>query len=219
MITRHLWAYRFARDYALGKTVLEIGCGEGYGSHYLAEAAQKITAIDYNQEVIKYAREKYAKDNLRFICLDVKDLNSLGDKFDMICCFQVIEHINDPDAFLAAIPALLNNDGIFICSTPNKLDMSPNSPDPVNKFHVKEYLIREFRELLGRHFNKIEMFGLKRSQRLNFFRRLKKIGIFNFFPDKINPVNKFYSRIDYSNFAVVRDNIDKTLDFIAVCGK
>ena len=219
MIARHFCAYRFAKDFVFNKDILDIGCGEGYGSYFLAGFAKKVRAIDYDKEIISYAKNKYQKDNLGFYAIEAKDLSSFSNKFNAICSFQVIEHIPGTDFFLEQIKNLLAENGIFICSTPNRLDASPNGDTPLNRFHVKEYLINEFKELLGTHFSKVEVFGLKRGKRLNFYRRLKKIGLFKFSPPFINPVKRFYDRIDCGDFIVVKNKLNTALDFIAVCNK
>jgi SAM-dependent methyltransferase len=219
MIARHFCAYKFAKEYSRNKSVLDIGCGEGYGSFYLASFAKQVVAIDYNQEIIDFAKNKYPKDNLSFYVQDIEKLNSLQNKFNLICSFQVIEHIADAKKLLGSINNLLHEGGIFICSTPNRLDASPDSQVPLNKFHLKEYLLDEFKELLEADFGKVEIYGLKRSRRLNFYRRLKKIGLFNFLPCAINPVMKYYNRIDYEDFIILKDRLDASLDFIAVCSR
>jgi 2-polyprenyl-3-methyl-5-hydroxy-6-metoxy-1,4-benzoquinol methylase len=216
MIARHFCAYKFAKKYALNKRVLDIGCGEGYGSSFLAQFAEEVVGVDYDKDIIEYARQKYRKDNLQFCVIDAAGLSSLQKRFDVICSFQVIEHIRDAEFFLKSVKNLLIDNGIFLCSTPNKLDASPHSETPSNRFHVKEYLLNDFRELLERQFKKAEIFGLKRGKKLNFFRRLKKIGIFNFLPYSLDPVKKFYKRINCDNFVLVKDDIANALDFIAV---
>ncbi len=217
MIARHLCAYKFAKDFVRGKCVLDIGCGEGYGSYYLSGFAKEVTGIDYDAAIIDYAKNKYARNNLTFRTSDIKDLNSIGNKFDVVCLFQVIEHLNDALKLLENIRLLLNPGGIFICSTPNRLDASPKSVWPLNKFHLREYLFDEFDALLKTSFREVEMFGLKRGYGLKLFRRLKKIGLFNFLPDNMNPVKRFYKRIGCDNFVIVKNNLDTALDFIAVC--
>lgn len=219
MIARHLCAYKFAKNYVLNKEVLDIGCGEGYGSSYLADFAKSVTAIDYDATIIDYAKNKYPKTTLQFYIIDVKKLNSLNEKFKVICAFQFIEHIQDAHSLLRNISGLLKDDGIFICSTPNKKDASPKSELPFNKFHVREYLIDEFSQLLRTHFKEVDIFGLKRGRRFNFYRRLKKIGLFGFLPKNFNPVERFYSQMDPHNFIIIKDNLDTALDFIAVCKK
>jgi SAM-dependent methyltransferase len=219
MIARHLCAYRFARDYVNGKDVLDIGCGEGYGSHYLAGNARCVKGVDYDGQIVSYARNRYTKDNLGFEVMDIKDLRHLERTFDCICCFQVIEHIRETGMFLQGVRAVLGDSGTFICSTPNRVDASPGSIQPYNKFHVKEYLLFEFKELLASNFGEVAIFGLKRSRQLNFFRRIKKIGLFNFLPDSLDPVKRFYGRIGCDDFFFTEANLETSLDFIAVCKK
>lgn len=219
MIARHFCAYKFARDYVRNKDVLDIGCGEGYGADFMADSAKDVLGIDYDRVVIDYAKNKYHKDNLRFSVTDIKDLDSIAQKFSVICSFQNIEHIRDTAKLLTDVLSLLREDGIFICSTCNKKDASPGKEIPFNKFHVKEYLVDEFRGLLEGYFSKVELFGLKRGFALKFNRRLKKIGLFNFLPSELNPVKRFYRNINCSNFSYVKKDIDNCLDFIAICNK
>jgi SAM-dependent methyltransferase len=217
MIARHFCAYRFAGDYARNKSVLDVGCGEGYGSYYLAGLAREVTAIDRDEAIIEYAKSKYKRDNLNFQVMDVKDLGAITDKFECITSFQFIEHLGQPQEFLNRVRNLLKEDGIFICSTPNRKDASPGSANPFNRFHIKEYFIDEYRELLGNAFTNIEILGLKRGGRLNFYRRVKKIGVCRFLPDCVNPVKRFYDNISCNDFIFTKDNLDTALDFIAVC--
>lgn len=219
MIARHLCAYKFAKDYVLGKEVLDIGCGEGYGSFYLSGFAARVTGIDYDEAIIDYAKNKYQKENLRFFVTDAENLNYLKGKFQAACSFQFIEHIQDAHSLLININNLLEDGGIFICSTPNIKDASGESGTPLNRFHAKEYLYPEFKQLLEAHFKRVDLFALKRGGRLKFYIRLKKIGLFNFLPDKINPVKRFYNNINCGKFLLEKDNFDAGLDFIAVCSK
>lgn len=219
MIARHFCAYKFAKDFAGGKEVLDIGCGEGYGSDFLAGLAKSVLGIDYNQEVIDYAKEKYCKPGLGFSVLDIKNLNTLNKKFDLICSFQNIEHINDTGKLLKDISNLLKDGGIFICSTCNIKDASPGSKVPYNKFHVKEYLFDEFKEMLEGYFKRVEISGLRRGVALKINRRLKKIGLFNLLPVKLDPVKRFFAQANCSYFLWSERDLDNCLDFIAVCRK
>lgn len=157
MISRHLCAYRFAKYFVFNKRVLDIGSGEGYGSNYLAEFAKEVVGIDYDKTIIDYSKNKYKRDNLLFRPVDINDLGTLNDEFEAVCAFQVIEHIVNAKEFLNNVRKLLKDNGMFICSTPNRQDASPHSEVPFNKFHVKEYLSDDFSELLKMHFKKVEM--------------------------------------------------------------
>ncbi|MDO8489357.1 MAG: class I SAM-dependent methyltransferase [Candidatus Omnitrophota bacterium] len=219
MIARHFCAYKFAKKYVVAKEVLDIGCGEGYGSYYLSGFASKVTGVDYDKDVVAYAKGKYPKNNLDFLVMDVNNLGSLKREFDIICSFQNIEHIRDDLALLLSINKILKKGGSFICSTCNRLDASPGKDTPSNKFHVREYLIDEFRSLLNSAFAEVEIFGLKRTGRLNFYRRLKKTGLCNILPRRINPVVKFFENVNTGDFTLDREKLDCALDFIAVCRK
>ncbi len=219
MIARHFCAYRFAKSLVSGKEVLDIGCGEGYGSDFMAGYAKSVLGIDYDKAIVDYAKNKYHKAELGFSVLDIKNLDSLGRKFDVICSFQNIEHIQDTGELLKNISGLLNDNGIFICSTCNIKDASPGSKEAFNRFHVKEYLVSEFKELLEGQFNRVKISGLRRSVALKFNRRLKKIGLFNFLPANLDPVKRFFAKANCSYFSWTKNNLDSCLDFIAVCSK
>jgi glycosyltransferase involved in cell wall biosynthesis len=220
MIARHLSAYQFSKDYAQNKSILDAGCGEGYGSFYLADYARRVLGVDYDQDVITFANDKYKKANLRFSVSDItKEINLPNEKFDLIVSFQVVEHIANTDIYFKNIKKLLKDDGIFICSTPNRLDASPGSVKPFNKFHINEYLFTDFTALLSNYFSVLKPFGLKRGGVLKFYRRLKRIGIFRFLPQHFNPVNNFYKNICPKHFTINSRNIEDALDFIIVCKK
>ncbi|MDD5255020.1 MAG: class I SAM-dependent methyltransferase [Candidatus Omnitrophica bacterium] len=217
MIARHLSAYVFASELVRQREVLDIGCGEGYGSFYLAGHARKACGIDYNDQVISYAQGKYRKDNLSFRVLDVRRLAELGERFSAVCSFQFIEHLREPAAFLDDVKSLLSAGGIFLCSTCNKHDASPGSEVPCNKFHMREYDLPEFTGLLQSRFASVEMWGLHRKAKLEFYLRLKKSGVCNILPAGINPVKKFFGRMDTQNFEFSKDKPGSALDFLAVC--
>lgn len=217
MIARHFCAYEFTKSFVTSKAVLDIGCGEGYGIDFLAENAKEAVGLDYDDSVIIFATGKYRKKNLKFTLMDVRNLKSINRKFDVICSFQNIEHISHPDELLADVVSLLEAGGVFVCSTCNKHDASPGRDKPFNKFHVKEYDHGEFKSLLSLHFDSVELFGLQRGLNLKLFRRMKKIGIFNFFPERLNPVTHFYKNITCKDFFWTKEGVDKALDFIAIC--
>ncbi|MDD2752554.1 MAG: class I SAM-dependent methyltransferase [Candidatus Omnitrophica bacterium] len=217
MLARHLCAYEFASKYVSGKKVMDLGCGEGYGADYLAGYATDVLAVDYEYSAIAAAGNKYKRDNLRFQRLDINEMASLKENFDIICSFQVIEHILDASSYLNGVKNHLKPGGVFICSTPNRLDASGNSITPLNKFHVREYLFNEFESMLKSEFKQTELYGLNRGKKLNLYRRAKKIGIFNALPSSLDPVKKFYKNIGCREFILVKNNLQRSLDFIAVC--
>ena len=62
----HLHRYLFARQFSLGKRVLDIASGEGYGSALLAQSAANVIGVDIAAEAVAHAKVKYQADNLEF---------------------------------------------------------------------------------------------------------------------------------------------------------
>jgi len=73
--------------------------------------------------------------------------------------------------------------------------------------------------LLEKSFRSVEVTGLNRGLALKVCRRLKKIGLFNFLPEKIDPVKRFFRQAECGYFFWDKKNMDNCLDFIAVCRK
>lgn len=79
--------------------ILDIGCNLGYGTFLLAKYLPQsmVIGIDKEQKYIDIAREDYKLSNLKFEVLDITNVNEvskyLNEKFDLITCYEVIEHI------------------------------------------------------------------------------------------------------------------------------
>ncbi len=119
----HWHRYLFANQYIKGKVILDIACGEGYGSNFLSETAKKVLGVDISEESIIHASSKYLKDNLEFRQGSASSVPIKGKSiFDVIISFETIEHISEVDQglFLNEVKRLLKPQGIFLVSTPNK---------------------------------------------------------------------------------------------------
>lgn len=156
----HLNRYAFASKFVSNKLVLDIACGTGYGSFQFADAHAKMAiGGDVSKDAVEYASSRYSKSNLDFIRLDAAELPFRNRRFDVIVSFETIEHLNQLRRFLFECKRLLKNDGMFICSTPNKKISSPRTEKPLNPFHVKELYVKEFHKLLSEYFTSITLFG------------------------------------------------------------
>jgi 2-polyprenyl-3-methyl-5-hydroxy-6-metoxy-1,4-benzoquinol methylase len=100
-----------------GKSVLEIGCGEGHLCSILAYAGAEIYGIDYSEEQIKRAKGRYPKSPPYFSC----DSPKVFDKKDIVVMQGVLEHFNHPwDDLSWIMDNLLTPDaGVCILSVPN----------------------------------------------------------------------------------------------------
>lgn len=155
----HLDVYRFASQFVAEKTVLDVGCGTGYGSYYLAqERATKLNGIDYSEEAIRYARSHYKHPNVEFQQMDAQSLGFRNGSFDVVFSSENLEHLLDPEKNIQEIRRVLKTRGILILGTPNKEVTSPGMEKCPNPFHIKEFYFSELRDLLLRYFSQVHIF-------------------------------------------------------------
>ncbi len=150
----HLVRYLFATQFCRGQTVLDAGCGLGYGVDLLRRAgAGRIVGIDLSQEAIALARKHYDSRSPLFVMADGQALPFAGHCFDVAISFETIEHLQDPARFLVEVKRVLKPDGIAVISTPNRLTYPPG-----NLYHAHEFDQTEFEDLLRPYFSHIQMF-------------------------------------------------------------
>ena len=155
----HWHRYLYALQYAKGKTVLDIACGEGYGSDLLAECATRVVGVDISEEVIKHASSKYIRHNLEYRCGRAGSIPVEGEGvFDVIVSFETIEHLDEDEQvrFLAETQRLLTSTGVLLISTPNRLIYS-DALNYINKYHLKEFYYDEFIAFLRSAFIHIQI--------------------------------------------------------------
>jgi len=157
----HIYRYVFAANLAENKAVLDVACGTGYGVGYMTEkGAGEVVGVDISMVAVNYARERFGKDNkASFICADAIRLPFVENAFDIVVSFETIEHIRQYRKFLAECLRVLKENGLLICSTPNRRIFSPNLAKPINTFHVKEFWPEEFYRLLRRYFADTTLYG------------------------------------------------------------
>ena len=94
--------------------VLELGCGTGKNTAWLAPSAQHITAVDFSEEMLNRAKEKYAASNLDFLQADITRQWPFDDgSFDLVTCNLILEHIEDLDFVFFEAMRVLKPDGYF----------------------------------------------------------------------------------------------------------
>lgn len=103
-----------------GKRALDVGCGAGLLAEPLARLGAAVTAVDAAAENIVIAANHAAGAGLAidYRCGDVAGLGLAG--FDLVTSMEVIEHVADKGAFLAALAAALAPGGLMVLSTPNR---------------------------------------------------------------------------------------------------
>lgn len=161
----HWHRYHFASQLVAGCEVLDVACGEGYGSALLARHAQHVIGADIATETIKHAQAAYAPMlNLEFRQADCSALPFPDASFDAVVSFETIEHIDAQAKFLDEVQRVLRPDGLFVLSSPNKVEYSDRSGF-ANPYHVRELDREGLAALLGPRFPYTTWFG----QRVSFF--------------------------------------------------
>lgn len=176
----HLERYSFACNYVKNKSVLDIACGFGYAAPLLMKAgATKYEGVDLNKELIDNAKTLYESDGVKYYQGDIHSYDS-NKLFDVIICFETIEHVTNYHSALRNLFRLLKSNGTLIISSPNRVVTSPNAKSildkPSNQYHVQEFTVEEFKSELicaGFSVNINNIFG----QRGTFFNvRSKFLG-------------------------------------------
>jgi cyclopropane fatty-acyl-phospholipid synthase-like methyltransferase len=123
------------------KYVCDVGCAGGYGSEYLSRHGLSVLGVDIDKNSIESATKLFSNSRVRFECIDINRLPS--NRFDVVTCFQVIEHVGDYYAFLEDIHRILKPQGKAFISTPNKVKWSPRQAKPHFPFHTHEFYPKE----------------------------------------------------------------------------
>ncbi len=153
----HLYRYKFATQYAIGRRVLDVACGEGYGAAALLSAgAASVIGVDISAEACSHAREKYGLD------ARVGSATSLplpDRSIDLIVSFETIEHVPEPARFVQECARVLAPSGVLVISTPNVEAYNPERDPANNPFHCSEMTGTEFSTLLISNFRSHRLFS------------------------------------------------------------
>jgi SAM-dependent methyltransferase len=215
---RHLTVYEWIAARVATERVIDMACGEGYGSDVLAGAAASVVGVDANPEAHEHARLRYTRPNLRF----ARDLvETFAEPADAVVFLQTIEHLEDPGATLAHFRSLVGEQGTVFVSTPNVLTLAPaGAPRSDNPWHVHEYRSSEFEQLCRGTFSSVELYGLFHARKLRVHESAiglgwdsvhKRLGLTKPFYDRFTPA------IAASDFDLRSENLERALDFVAVC--
>jgi SAM-dependent methyltransferase len=160
VVLAHIHRYLWVHDYLKRGVCLDAGCGSGYGTNYLAQNCpiEKIVGVDIDQQAINYAQTKYKNQQAQFKPMDVTAMTFPDHQFDYILSFDVLEHLTaeGQDKFLSEIARTLEPNGTAFIGCPNGEKSANWRP---NKFHLKELIEDEFREVLGSHFFEVKVVG------------------------------------------------------------
>jgi ubiquinone/menaquinone biosynthesis C-methylase UbiE len=144
----HVKAYEEAAALANNKTVLDLGCNNGYGTVLLGKGHSKVVGLDVSARAIEDAQQRFRNYGINFLLYDGQTIPFKANSFDLIVSFQVIEHIADSTRYLAEIVRVLRSSGMALFTTPNAAIRLDPGMKPWNQFHVREYRAAELSGLL-----------------------------------------------------------------------
>jgi SAM-dependent methyltransferase len=250
---RHLAVYEWIAARVGGLRVIDMACGEGYGSDVLARTAASVVGVDANPEAHEHARLRYRRANLRF----ERDLvETFSAQADAVVFLQTIEHLRDPGAVLEHFRSLAgrrrpgrerargkdqreieserrtseigdrrtSGHGTVFVSTPNVLTLAPRGAERSdNPWHVREYRAEEFEQLCRTRFATVEMHGLFHARKLRLHELALRLG-WDAVHHRLGLTKRFYDHFtpaiaaaDFALRAAGEANLDRALDFVAVC--
>lgn len=168
LFLRHIFAYNFATKYLQNNySVLDFGCGDGYGSDFLASCLTKgyVVGTDIDLPTIEKAKKKYQRRNLTFDNID-KVFKFPANQFDVVVSFQVIEHVENVNQYLQALKRLLKSNGILLISTPSHDYRLTKNQKPWNEFHLREYSANDLQKDIEKVFPKTKIMSLKATNEI-----------------------------------------------------
>jgi SAM-dependent methyltransferase len=215
---RHLVVYEWIAQRVHGRRVVDLACGEGYGSAVLGRTAASVVGVDANPEAFEHARLKYTTDAVRF---ERDMIETWSGDVDCVVFLQTIEHVQDPDAVLARLRDLIGPGGVAYVSTPNVLTLAPEGAERSgNPWHVREYTPDEYRALCARHFAHVDLLGLFHARKLRLHQLAIEHAGWDAIHQRLHVTKLFYDRfnpaISGRDFRLKRGGLDRALDLLAV---
>lgn len=156
----HWHRYLLAKEYAAGKAVLDVACGEGYGTALLAEVAASAVGVDISAEAVNHAARLYSRPNLHYLEGSCAAIPLPDASLDLVVSFETIEHHDQHEKMFEEVKRVLKPGGMLVISSPDRHEFS-DLRDYQNPFHVKELYRDEFKAILDAHFKHVRMFGQK----------------------------------------------------------
>ncbi len=157
---------------------LDVGCGDGVLLYKIRKSGGDVVGLDNSAEGLRLAEQKLdarGVSSVRLVNSSCYDIPFDKSSFDYVTGIELIEHLDDVDAFLDEASRVLRPGGWFVCTTPNRAEDQPSDKvrDP---FHVHEFVADELSEVLGRVFENTNVYGAYPESLDEIYVRDKKLG-------------------------------------------
>lgn len=235
-IIDHRQRYEFASEFCIGKKVIDVACGVGYGTKLLLDRnSESVHGLDLSEDAIAIAHRLYSMPRISFSIDDCETLSSVKGKAQAIVALECIEHLRAPERFLARCAEILTKDGVLVLSTPNAAALGrPHHGKPINRFHIREYTRQELVDILGKYFREVTIYYQNKSKLLELHEDMARFVNYAYKMSPImrlslwlrrtlqrsghDPIIRPFVR-SYDDFTIspVADNADRAWVLLAVC--
>jgi len=149
IFVNHTKVYRFASQFCVGKRILDVGCGTGYGTSFLSDSAKSAVGIDVARQAVRYARRHYSSPKVEFLRMKAESLSFADRSFDFVISIENFEHLRDHRANLREMSRVLNGGGMLLLATPNpEMFVGTN-----NRYHTHEFAYDELLQIVQEFFS------------------------------------------------------------------
>lgn len=153
----HAHRYMWAAPLVAGMDVVDLGSGSGYAANLLA-GTKSYVGYDIARDAVAFAQRKFGAPTVSFEVADVADTQRAESSTDVVICFEVLEHVENPGDVVREAKRILRPGGIFVSSTPDKSVYNRSRTEP-NPFHVAEMERCEYEHLLSTYFSHTRLLG------------------------------------------------------------
>ena len=154
IISEHRGRYLWAAQLAEGLRVLDAGCGTGYGLKLIEEGgASGVVGVDIAEEAVARAAELNDSELVEVLQADVGALPFADDTFDLVVCFETLEHLDEQERAIRELRRVLRPAGLLAISSPNREVYPPGNP-----YHTHEFVPEELEQALASEFTNVRLY-------------------------------------------------------------